>query len=89
MCAFLEPIALYMAKDLYEPGDGQWLTEYPAPGEAMALGEGRVYGEGDDLVIFTFGNGVPMSLRAARDDRSASTAGRCAWSTCAGSSNTS
>ncbi|MCM2335984.1 MAG: MFS transporter, partial [Pseudomonas sp.] len=64
---FLEPIALYMTKDLYEPGDGQWLTTYPAPDQAMALGEGRVYGEGnDDLVIFTYGNGVPMSLRAAR-----------------------
>ena len=66
VCAFLEPIALYMAKDLYEPGDGQWLTEYPAPGETMELGQGRVYGNGDDLVIFSFGNGVPMSLRAAR-----------------------
>jgi len=66
VCALLEPIALYMTKDLYEPGDGQWLTEYPAPDEAMELGEGRVYGTGDDLVIFTFGNGVPMSLRAAR-----------------------
>lgn len=67
VCALLEPIALYMAKDLYEPGDGGWLTEYPAPDQAMTLGEGRVYGEGnDDLVIFTFGNGVPMSLRAAR-----------------------
>ena len=63
---FLEPIALYMTKDLYEPGDGLWLTQYPAPGEAMTLGEGRVYGEGDDLVIVTYGNGVPMSLRAAR-----------------------
>jgi len=63
---FLEPIALYMTKDLYEPGDGQWLTEYPAPDQAMTLGEGRVYGEGDDLVVFTYGNGVPMSLRAAR-----------------------
>jgi 2-oxoisovalerate dehydrogenase E1 component len=63
---FLEPIALYMTKDLYEPGDGLWLTRYPAPGEAMPLGEGRVYGEGDDLVIVTYGNGVPMSLRAAR-----------------------
>jgi 2-oxoisovalerate dehydrogenase E1 component len=68
---FLEPIALYMAKDLYEAGDGQWLTSYPAPGEAMGLGEGRVYppesgGEGSDLVIFSYGNGVPMSLRAAR-----------------------
>ncbi|KAB8180686.1 MFS transporter [Lysobacter maris] len=65
---FLEPIALYMAKDLYEAGDGGWLTDYPPPGEAMPPGEGRVYGEGhDDLVIFTYGNGVPMSLRAARE----------------------
>ena len=67
VCAFLEPIALYMTKDLYEPGDGQWLTSYPAPGEAMVLGEERVYApEATDLVIFSFGNGVPMSLRAAR-----------------------
>ena len=51
---------------MYESGDGQWLTTFPAPGEAMTLGEGRVYGEGDDLVVFTYGNGVPMSLRAAR-----------------------
>lgn len=65
--AFLEPIALYMTKDLYEAGDGQWQFGYPAPGEAMPLGEGRVYNEGaDDLVIFSFGNGIPMSLRAAR-----------------------
>ncbi len=64
---FLEPIALYMTKDLHEPGDGGWLTAYPPPGEAMVLGEGRVYGEGnEDLVVFTYGNGVPMSLRAAR-----------------------
>ena len=64
---FLEPIALYMTKDLHEAGDGQWLTSYPPQGQAMALGEGRVYEpEADDLVIFTYGNGVPMSLRAAR-----------------------
>ncbi|GAB2575706.1 MFS transporter [Dyella jejuensis] len=67
VCAYLEPIALYMTKDLYEAGDGQWQFTYPAPGEAMPLGEGRVYGEGaDDLVVFTFGNGVPMALRSAR-----------------------
>ena len=65
---FLEPIALYMTKDLYEAGDGEWLTTYPPPGEAMVLGEGRVYNaRADDLVIFTYGNGVPMSLRAGRD----------------------
>ena len=63
---FLEPIALYMTKDLYAPGDGQWQFAYPAPGQAMPLGEGRVYGAGEDLLIITYGNGVPMSLRAAR-----------------------
>ncbi len=71
VCAFLEPIALYMTKDLHEPGDGGWLTDYPMPDQAMTLGEGRIYrpedgSAGDDLVVFTFGNGVPMSLRAAR-----------------------
>jgi 2-oxoisovalerate dehydrogenase E1 component len=67
VCAFLEPIALYMAKDLYEAGDGAWQFAYPASGDAMMPGEGRVYHEdAKDLVIFTFGNGVPMSLRAAR-----------------------
>lgn len=67
VCAYLEPIALYMTKDLYESGDGQWQFAYPAPGEAMPLGEGRVYNEqATDLVVFTFGNGVPMALRSAR-----------------------
>ncbi|MBB5357746.1 2-oxoisovalerate dehydrogenase E1 component [Rhodanobacter sp. ANJX3] len=67
VCAFLEPIALYMTKDLYEAGDGQWQFAYPSLDQAMTLGEGRVYNEpADDLVIFTFGNGVPMALRAAK-----------------------
>ncbi|HVV95863.1 MAG TPA: transketolase C-terminal domain-containing protein, partial [Rhodanobacteraceae bacterium] len=64
---FLEPIALYMTKDLYEAGDGGWLTSYPPPDQALVLGEARVYDQSaSDLVIFTYGNGVPMSLRAAR-----------------------
>lgn len=72
VAVFLEPIALYMTKDLHEAGDGQWLFPYPEQGQAMVLGEGRVYpsgagaGQDDDLVVFTYGNGVPMSLRAAR-----------------------
>jgi len=67
VCAYLEPIALYMTKDLYQPGDGGWQFAYPPEGHALELGEGRVYDAAhDDLVIFTFGNGVPMSLRAAR-----------------------
>jgi len=67
VAVFLEPIALYMSKDLHDPGDGQWLFAYPPPDQALVLGEGRVYAaEASDLVIFTYGNGVPMSLRAAR-----------------------
>jgi len=65
---FLEPIALYMTKDLYEAGDGLWLTEYPAPDQALVLGEERVYNaDATDCVIFSYGNGMPMSLRAARE----------------------
>ena len=71
VCAFLEPIALYMTKDLHAAGDGGWLTTYPSPDLAIPFGEGRVYGpedggSGDDLVVFTFGNAVPMCLRAQR-----------------------
>lgn len=64
---FLEPIALYMTKDLYADGDGLWQTEYPAQGQAVTLGAGTVYNEAaTDLTIATYGNGLYMSLRAAR-----------------------
>ncbi|MBP6298919.1 MAG: MFS transporter [Arenimonas sp.] len=67
VCAYLEPIALYMTKDLHQPGDGLWQTNYPALNEAMEIGSERVYfPEHKDIVVFTFGNGVPMSLRAAK-----------------------
>ena len=65
--AFLEPIALYMTKDLHAEGDGQWLFPYPPPDEAIPLGEPRIYfPDARDLVIITFGNGAHMSLRAAK-----------------------
>jgi 2-oxoisovalerate dehydrogenase E1 component len=32
----------------------------------VPVGSGRTYGAGTDLTIATFGNGLPMSLRAAR-----------------------
>ena len=66
VCAFLEPIALYMAKDLYQPDDGQWLFPYPPPDQALAPFEPRVYApDAQDLLIVTYGNGVPMALRCA------------------------
>jgi len=70
VCVFLEPIALYHTRDLYEPGDGAWLSPYAGPdrwaGEHVPIGTGRGYGSGADLTLVTFGNGLPMSLRAAR-----------------------
>jgi 2-oxoisovalerate dehydrogenase E1 component len=70
VCVFLEPIALYHTRDLYEPGDGGWLSRYAAPQRwadaHVPIGRGRTYGDGSDLTLVTFGNGVPMSLRVAR-----------------------
>ena len=64
---FLEPIALYHERDLYEPGDGGWLTDYPAPSSALLPGEVGVWHlEHRDALIVTYGNGVRMALRAAR-----------------------
>ena len=68
--AFLEPIALYMTKDLYAPQDGLWRSAYPAPGTAVPFGEPRVYHpRATDLLIITYGNGVPMALRTANSLR--------------------
>jgi 2-oxoisovalerate dehydrogenase E1 component len=61
---FLEPIALYHVRDLYETGDDQWVTRYPQ--SPVEVGSARTYGDGTDLTIVTYGNGVPMSLRVAR-----------------------
>ncbi|MEU7715327.1 transketolase C-terminal domain-containing protein [Micromonospora chalcea] len=71
VCVFLEPAALYDARDLYADGDGEWTAEYAEPGawadRHVPIGRARVYGIGssEDLTIITFGSGVRMSLRAA------------------------
>ena len=66
---FIEPIALYHTRDLHEPGDARWLAPYVPPEEwavrHVPVGRARTYGEGRDLTILTFGNGLYMSLRVA------------------------
>ncbi len=63
---FIEPIALYMTKDLLAPDDGQWCFDFPPPDEALDGFEPRQYqAEASDLLIVTYGNGVPMALRTA------------------------
>ncbi|MCX7284009.1 MAG: MFS transporter, partial [Novosphingobium sp.] len=62
---FVEPIALYMTRDLHAPGDGLWASIYQPPGEGdIAFGEIGVAGEGTDLAIVTYGNGFYLSLQA-------------------------
>ncbi len=66
--AIIEPIALYMTKDLYEKDDGQWSFAYPSPSEFLEPFAPRIYEEdATDLLIATYGNGVPMALRVAKD----------------------
>lgn len=62
---FVEPIALYMTRDLHEANDKQWATPFPKEGK-IALGEFGVYGEGNELCIVTYGNGTYYSRQAAK-----------------------
>jgi 2-oxoisovalerate dehydrogenase E1 component len=70
---FLEPIALYHEKDLFEPGDGGWLSDYPPPPQALLPGEPRIYESDDastgdpvDLLMISYANGMRLSLQAQR-----------------------
>ena len=65
---FLEPIALYMTRDLHEAKDKDWTSVYEPPGSgpAVALGEVHTEGQGTDLAIVTYGNGYYMSRQAQK-----------------------
>lgn len=66
---FIEPIALYMTRDLHKDGDKGWCFEYPHPTEEIALGEFGVFktysdSSTADLTILTYGNGTYYSRQA-------------------------
>jgi 2-oxoisovalerate dehydrogenase E1 component len=63
---FVEPIALYMTRDLHADGDGLWTSHYEAPGAGaeIRLGQLGVHGDGRDLAIITYGNGYFLSRQA-------------------------
>lgn len=61
----VEPIARYHTADLHEPGDRLWLSA-PDPTVHVPIGAACTHGEGGDLTIVTFGNGLFMSLRVQR-----------------------
>ena len=65
MSVFLEPIALYHQRDLYDPGDQAWLAV--DHDQHVPIGRARSYHDDSAmLTMISFGNGVPMSLRVAR-----------------------
>jgi 2-oxoisovalerate dehydrogenase E1 component len=64
VCVYLEPIALYHARDLLADGDDLWTAE---PGrDHVPVGAARTHLDGRDLTIVSWANGLPMSLRVAR-----------------------
>ncbi|OFE15007.1 MFS transporter [Humibacillus sp. DSM 29435] len=84
VCVLVEPIALYHSRDL-RPGDGAWSAAYLPPHhwgiDLAEVGRGSLHEgshenlnrEGTDVLIVTFGNGVPMSLRAVAAARQRAT----------------
>jgi len=65
---FLEPIALYMTRDLYQPGDGLLLDVYAGPDDddSMAVGDIHIDGDGEDLCILSYANGYYLSRKVAQ-----------------------
>jgi 2-oxoisovalerate dehydrogenase E1 component len=63
---FIEPIALYMTKDLHAEGDGGWCFDYPALEEEIEISALGVQGESDELTIVSYANGYYLSLKAAK-----------------------
>ena len=65
---FVEPIALYMTRDLHEEGDALWTSTYAAPGASapVRLGELGIHGDGTDLAIISYANGYYLSRQAEK-----------------------
>jgi 2-oxoisovalerate dehydrogenase E1 component len=64
VCVLVEPIARYHTADLHDDGDGGWLARDDLG--HVPIGRARTHGDGGDLTVLTFGNGVFLSLRAQR-----------------------
>ena len=64
---FLEPIALYMTRDLHQPGDNLWARQLPTLDTALPeIGTPAIYpavGQ-SQLTIISYANGLHLSLQA-------------------------
>lgn len=64
---FVEPIALYMTRDLHTEKDGQWAFSYQdALADPITLGDIGIHGDGQDVAIVTYGNGYYLSRQAEK-----------------------
>ncbi|MDI3324079.1 thiamine pyrophosphate-dependent enzyme [Pontibacterium granulatum] len=65
---FIEPIALYMTRDLHEPNDGLWTFKYQPIENSSPIPLGRLghHGDGTELAILSYGNGYYLSRQAAQ-----------------------
>ncbi|MGE0763439.1 MAG: thiamine pyrophosphate-dependent enzyme [Bdellovibrionales bacterium] len=63
---FVEPIALYMTRDLHEANDKLWTFHYPKENETIEAGQFGVQGDEGDFTIVTYGNGYYYSRQAAK-----------------------
>lgn len=64
---FLEPIALYMTRDLHQPGDNLWARDLPSLDTPLPeLGTPAIYPASGDaqLCIISYANGLHLSLQA-------------------------
>ncbi len=66
---FLEPIALYMTKDLHEEKDEALTLSYEdaAARPLIPFGHIATYGQGKDLAIISYGNGAYLSRQVRKD----------------------
>ncbi len=66
VCIFVEPIALYMTRDLHQADDSGWTHTYLLPGAEppISLGQVGVHGDGEDLAIISYANGYFRARQA-------------------------
>jgi len=62
--AMIDPIALLPMRDLHTVGDGGWMQHYPEEGREILPGDLGQSGDGTDLAIVSYGNGVYLSEQA-------------------------
>ncbi|MCJ8298025.1 MAG: MFS transporter, partial [Pseudomonadales bacterium] len=65
---FIEPIALYMTRDLHQSEDGLWMSKYPSPDtqQRIMLGQIGQNGNGTELAIVSYANGYFLSRQAQK-----------------------